>query len=123
MAEKRTLVSYKDLMIAVFSGGVAAIEALEGKYSKSSLRRAIKELKAANNPVVEDLENFFVSQGGTLGRGRGGPKIGDTRSYKVQQLKKGGGPFLRLPMDSLGVDKGAAVKVAFDEDTIVIKAA
>lgn len=52
-------------------------------------------------------------------RGRQPPVSGDRRRYRVQQLAEGG-PFLRLSMASLGLRKGDAAHVDFEDGRIVV---
>ena len=122
--EKRRNVSFKDVQIAYLMSGVSAIEALvtRGAVSKPTLRRTLSEL-AASGRNVEPLQRWVDEHLGVGapggGRGRSPAGAGDTRSYKAQQVKSGG-PFLRLPLDVLGVKKGGALHVRFERDSIVI---
>jgi hypothetical protein len=53
-------------------------------------------------------------------RGRPAAKVGDSRSYKVQQVGDGD-PFIRLPVALLGSVKGATVTVTFGPGVITVK--
>lgn len=119
--KKRTLISFKDVQLAYLLEGVDAVERQwqTGNVSKTTLRRAVKKLQESNEDVGE-LERWVAEHIGPIGRGRSSPMPGETRSYKVQQLNKGGGPFLRLPLDSLGVKREGIVRVHFDKDQIVV---
>lgn len=118
--KKRTLVSYKDVQLAYLLDGVAAVEKQwkKGNVSKATIRRAVKKLQEANEDVAE-LERWVAENIGPIGRGRSAPQPGETRSYKAQQIANGG-PFLRLPLDSLGIGKGKIVRVQFDKDRIIV---
>ncbi len=118
---KRTLVSYKDVQLAYLLEGVSAVERQwqTGNVSKATIRRAVKRLQESDEDVAE-FERWVAANIGPIGRGRSSPQPGETRSYKVQQLQNGGGPFLRLPIDSLGVKKEDIVRVQFDKDQIVV---
>jgi len=120
MSKKRALVSYKDIQIAYLVDGVAGVKALweADSASKSTIRRAVKQLQETKEDTSE-LERWVAENIGAIGRGRSAPQQGETRTYKAQQINNGG-PFLRLPLDSLGVKKGAVVRVKFDEDQIVV---
>ena len=117
---KRKLVSYKDIQIAFLMNGVDGVKQIwdSGNASKATVRRAVKLLQGTSSDTTE-LERWLADTVGAVGRGRTAPKAGETRSYKAQQIKNGS-PFLRLPLDSLGIEKGATVRVRFDDDRIVI---
>ncbi|MCP4500253.1 MAG: hypothetical protein GY822_09870 [Deltaproteobacteria bacterium] len=121
MAKKRVLISHKDLQIAFLLEGVDGVQKKydTGNVSKATLRRTIKSL-ADSGKDAADLERWYAENFGTLGRGRGAPTPGESRSYKVQQIRRSG-PFLRLPLDSLGVKKGDTVRVKFEDNTIGIE--
>lgn len=118
MANKRKLVSFKDIIIKIYTEGVSSLD--KNMASRATFRRAVKSLKASDKAsLAADLEAWYIKAFGSLGRGRGAPVNGETRSYRVQQIK-GSGPFLRLPLESLGVKKGDRVKVDFDTGLISI---
>ena len=54
-------------------------------------------------------------------RGRPAAKVGDTRTYKVQQVGDSD-PFIRLPVSLLGLGKGGVVAVTFGDGVISVKA-
>jgi len=57
------------------------------------------------------------------GRGRSGPEVGEDHFYKAQQAADGGAPYVRMPLDTLGVDKGGFVKASFRKgSTTLVKA-
>ena len=117
---KRTLVSFKDVQLAYLMDGVSAVEKLvtNGNASKSTVRRALKKLQESGRDV-SSLERWVAEHIGPIGRGRAAPVPGETRSYKVQQIKNSG-PFLRLPLDALSVKKGSVIRVNFETDRIVV---
>ena len=124
MSEKkstdRNLVSFKDVQIAYLMEGIEGVEKLmeSGQVSKPTIRRALKKFHETGT-VPAEFERWVAERVGPIGRGRSAPTIGETRSYKVQQIKNAG-PFLRLPLDSLHIDKGAVVRVRFEDDRIVV---
>jgi hypothetical protein len=89
-----------------------------GRASKATIRRALRELEASGRNV-EPLERWVTEHLGGSGRGRSAPSPGETRSYKAQQVKTGG-PFLRLPLDVLGVKKAGVIRVRFERDQIIV---
>lgn len=118
--ENRTLVSFKDVQLAYLMDGVAGVEKLSKaeQASKSTIRRALTKLKEGSRDV-SDLERWVAENVGPIGRGRAAPMAGEKRSYKVQQISNSG-PFLRLPLDSLGVKKREVIHVAFEDGRIVV---
>ncbi len=116
----RRLVSFKDVQLAYLTEGLVAVEDMvaEGKVSKDTLRRALRRFHEQGH-AADEFERFVAENAGPIGRGRTPPSVGDTRSYKVQQIK-GTGPFLRIPVDSLDVDKGGVVRVRFEDNKIVL---
>jgi hypothetical protein len=124
---KRTLVQFKDLvmsyMMADNDDKMSEIRELSAKTSitKATHRRAIKALEVSRNPVdVSSYKEWVNSEyGSSDGRGRSPPSIGERRVYKVQQIKSGG-PFIRLPLDSLKETKGGRADVLFEEGVIKV---
>lgn len=119
-------VSKSSLMIAMLSSNSSEdrMQALERlSPSKSILRKTADELRS-NEKLCEDLENYAIKQGFTAfaRRGRYSPQAGDTRVYNVQKIKEDV-TFIRLPLSSLGVDKGAKVRVDFEAGAITVRAA
>lgn len=112
--------SFKDVQIAYLMDGVPAVERLfeSDQVSRSTLRKALQELQKSGREA-RDLEQWVIAHIGAPGRGRSAPSAGEVRTYKAQQVKSGG-PFLRLPLDVLGVRKGSVVRVRFDHDQIVV---
>lgn len=117
---KQQLASFKDVQLAYLMEGVSAVEALvrAKRASPSTIRRALKKLQEAGSDVTA-LERWMAMNIGPIGRSRSAPAVGDLRSYKVQQVR-GTGPFLRLPLDCLGVEKGGVIWVQFDGEKIVV---
>lgn len=121
----KSLINFKDVQICFMSEGVEGVRnmhsTVEDGLSKSVLWAAINKMPAAQD--TEALRAFAVelygvpSQGG--GRGRSAPTVGTSRAYKAQQIKDGG-PFLRLPLDTLGAEKGQSIGVHFEEGRIVV---
>lgn len=118
--KKKNHASFKDVQIRFLMDGTDGVAGLyeNGDVSKATVRRALRELKASGRDTAS-LERWVVERFGSTGRGRAAPITGETRSYKAQQINTGG-PFLRLPLDVLGVEKGGAVRVTFTEDHIVV---
>ena len=116
----RRLVSFKDVQLAYLTEGISAVESMvaEGTVSKDTLRRALRRFHEQGR-ADDEFERFVAERAGPIGRGRTPPAVGETRSYKVQQIK-GTGPFLRIPVDSLDVAKGGVVRVRFEDERILL---
>lgn len=89
-----------------------------GKVSADTIRKSMKHL-AAIGRNIEPLATWIVSSLGSGGRGRSTPVKGEKRMYSAQQVKSGG-PFIRLPLESIGISKKQKVEVYFEGSRIVI---
>lgn len=118
--KRRTLASFKDVQLAYLMEGVPAVAALvrDDRASPTTVRRALKMLQESGSDVAA-LERWVATNIGPIGRSRSAPGVGEVRSYKVQQVK-GSGPFLRLPLDCLGVEKGGVIWVQFEGERIIV---
>lgn len=114
--------SYKDVQLTYLCDGIAEVKnKFNGKeISKASLRRAITELNKIGRSSAS-LTEFADSVLGSGSRGRSAPKVGDVRSYRVQKVK--GSLFIRMPLETLGVDKGDIVNVSFNSGNLNVVAA
>ncbi len=112
--------SYKDLQIAYLSDGVNAVEKLlkDGKASRGAVRKALDALRQ-QGAAAATLDDFVKTHIGQGRRGRSAPLVGTDRTYRAQKLNTGS-PFLRLPLEALGVKKGGLVTVRFERDRIVV---
>jgi len=121
----KSLTSYKDVQIAYMSGGIEGVRTLhegsEDGLSRTVLWNAINDMPAAFD--TEALRAFAVETRGeenqSGNRGRTAPTVGSTRNYSAQQVKTGG-PFLRLPLDTLGAEKSQDMQVSFEDGRIVV---
>lgn len=117
--------SKADLLIGVLSKNtleerVAVITALSP--SKSVVRKAAIELRT-NDDICGALEAYAATQGYSIfaRRGRYSPRVGETRVYNVQRVKDDA-TFIRLPLSSLGVDRGNKVRVDFENGAVIVRA-
>ncbi len=118
-AQKR--LSYKDVQIAYLADGVSAVEKLlkDGKTSRAAVRKALEALRQ-QGAAAATLDDFVKTHIGSSGRrGRSAPLVGSDRTYRAQKLETGS-PFVRLPLDALGVKKGGLVTVRFERDRIIV---
>lgn len=70
--------------------------------------------------ALEALRSELLGDSEPGERGRPAAKVGESRSYKVQQVGDGD-PFIRLPVSLLGAVKGGVVTVTFGTGTITVK--
>lgn len=112
--------SYKDIQIAYLSDGVAAVERLlkDGKASRAAVRKALDALRQ-QGAAAATLDDFVKTHIGQGRRGRSAPLVGTDRTYRAQKLATGS-PFLRLPLEALGVKKGGLVTVRFERDRVIV---
>lgn len=119
-------VSKSNLMIALLSAADQAsrMTTLERLAPSKPILRKTADALRANEKICEDLETYAIRNGYTAfaRRGRFAPQAGDTRIYNVQKIKEDV-TFIRLPLSSLSVDKGAKVRVDFEAGAIVVRAA
>lgn len=117
---KKRGITHKDVVIMFLAEGLSLIEKnfQSGKVTITALRRAALDLKESY-PERSDLLTAFVDNLPPAGRGRTAPKAGDERDYKAQKIGTNE-PFLRLPLSVLGVKKGEAVTVLFQEGVLKV---
>ena len=117
-ASKR--LSYKDIQIAYLADGVGAVEKLlnEEKASRAAVRKALEALRQ-QGAAAATLDDFVKTHIGAGRRGRSAPLVGTDRTNRAQKLATGS-PFVRLPLESLGVKKGGVVTVRFERDRIIV---
>lgn len=117
---KRSTFSFKDVQIEYLMNGVHSIERLhqDGKASTATIRRALTNLRNGGREVSQ-LEQWVQENLGVGTRGRTAPQAGQERIYRAQQIKTSG-PFLRLPLSALNINKGQVVSVRFEQDQIVV---
>jgi len=122
-AEHGPRVTSKDFQIAFLTSGMDGVEKLDDSPAARSSRRAvllrtIEDLRRGGQGVVA-LEEYVDSKYEARVRGRVVPTVGAERGYKVQQLRDDS-VFLRLPLSTLAVKKGAIVNVSFEADRVVV---
>lgn len=132
---KREIITYKDLFMAYVMGGWSKVQEIisKTKIGKKTHLQAIEALEKAGNDVTQYQEWVEENFGSSNAPGRTAPVVGEDRPYKVQRLPKKdkdgkktgemGGPFIRLPLDSLGLgddDVEQFVSAAFKDGKIEI---
>ncbi|MBH1989051.1 MAG: hypothetical protein I8H75_04800 [Myxococcaceae bacterium] len=118
---RRQKSSYKDLQIVYLSEGVSAISKLYagGTASSIAIKKALRAL-AVNKQINLDSFERWVVQNLPTHRGRATPKEGSRRIYRAQRVHNSG-PFLRLPLNSLKIEKGELISVKFEKNQIVVQ--
>ena len=110
--------TYFHLIIDYLVDGIGAVDRRVAKENvqKATVMRAVKELKETHPDQLPMFEAWAKER---FPRGKKAPVAGESRNYKAQKVKDGN-PFLRLPLDVLGIGKGDIATVAFDGDVIKV---
>ena len=108
-----------------FFGGNKAIEEhhAENPIPRKTFQNSVDAVRALDEKKADQLERLMERLAPVIegpGRGRQAPKVGDERGFKTQQTKVGG-PFLRIPTDTLGLAKGEVARVVFEDGEIRIR--
>ena len=105
--------SWKDVLLELSGpSGLAGVALLNA--SRPVLRKAMQQLKDRNDENYKKLEGWcFQTHGFKLDNyDARAPKDGETRSYKAQG-NENETPFLKIPLDVLGIKKGEYGNVRF----------
>ena len=111
------------LMLTEGTDGVTRLHDKPGCEIAPSTFDGAVELLASQPQQREALEALraqILGDDAPGERGRPAAKIGDSRSYKVQQVNDSD-PFIRLPVSLLGLVKGQSATVFFDNGVIRVK--
>jgi hypothetical protein len=115
----RKLISFKDVALAYFRGGVEAIEAMSPAPSADTMLRTIQFVQQGGNDTHE-LEDFYGRTYTEGTRGRSAPEPGEDRTYKVQQHGDEI-PWIRVPLHTLGDVTPEEVRASFAEGSVLIQ--
>lgn len=126
--KRSEFVTKKDVIIAsLIDGGLEALlqRNKKRKIQKAVLTGAAQELEAlgktkAASAIKSIVEEMHPNSGK---RGRGTPEEGETRTYSAQRLNKTSAVWVRVPVNSLGIDAQGKVSVKFEKGKIVVTAA
>lgn len=121
-------ISHEKVQLAFMrEGGVDAVRDLYDRelVSAHSIKRALREMRAASHdsPAVlyandlDELEDWMREVGILVERNRR-PQAGDVRRYRAQLVE--GALVLRLPLDTIEVEKGGEVEAHFFNGSIKI---
>ena len=109
-------------LMMLVGGGTAAVRELHGKsgIAAATFAKAVDLLEGKPEAASElaDLAEELLPAGNGQ-RGRPSVAIGDSRSYRTQEVGDTG-CFIRLPVGLLGASKGEAVKVTFATGKITV---
>mgnify|MGYP003151801846 CR=1 FL=1 len=109
--------NFKDVQICYILEGIEGIAKLAPLPGKKTLIQAVNGL-TSRGLECDDLLSFTASNYPVgNGRGRASIAIGESRTYKVQNVK-GSGAFIRLPLSTLKVKKGDVVTVTFKDGSV-----
>jgi hypothetical protein len=116
-------ITSKDIEIAFLINTIDGVKELF-KGNKTPGKKVINtavEALASNGLEVDDLRVLGASLYPSSGKGRGKtqPTVGEKRQYSVQKVKNSA-PFIRLPLSTLNVERGALVTVQFKDGAIVV---
>lgn len=125
MSKKRTRYTVPTLTLEYLIQGNSVFgEALgAGTTTWATLHKVVDKLSKYNKTKAAEAAAWIEENEpeSTGAKGRTPPAPGDTRTYSVQKLNKGGGRFIRLPVDLLSNDKKDTVIVEYHENKIVIR--
>lgn len=122
---RKVRVTAQNVAFLALTEGVQSVAAL---HAKPGCEIAPATFDAAVDLLASQPETaaaLSAMRGELLGddtpgeRGRPAAKVGDSRTYKVQQVGDGD-PFIRLPVSLLGAVKGGTVTVTFGRDGITV---
>jgi len=122
------MISNKDVKLAFFMNKLPGVEALckQSNPSVNVMRTAIADLEADDVPGITKLRKFVDENypEPEKGHSRKPVELGETRSYKAQTKGKDveTEPFVRVPVELLGIAKGQPVDITFNDGQIVLRA-
>jgi hypothetical protein len=113
--------SWKDVCFEFATTGLSGVAALNA--SRPVLREAMRQLQERGQDFSK-LEDWCQETHGfgLNNRGTRAPRAGERRAYRSQKMRERGSPFVKIPLNALGVaDAGVSVEVVFSDDKIVIE--
>lgn len=122
---RKVRVTSQQVAFLMLTEGPAGVERLHSKpgheIAPATFDGAVELLagQPAHREGLEALRSQILGDSEPGERGRPAAKVGDSRTYKVQQVGDGD-PFIRLPVALLGAVKGGTVTVTFGRDGITV---
>ena len=124
---RKVRVTAQSVAFVTITEGVDAVLAMHAKpgheIAPATFDAAVKLLdgQPEDQKALEALRSELFGEGGSGERGRPAAKIGESRTYRVQEVNDSGA-FIRLPVGLLGLAKGGTATVTFDNGVIRVKA-
>jgi hypothetical protein len=123
-ANKKRVTAQDVAMLMLVGGGVEAVTRLHESAGivAGTFDKAVELLAASpeNADALADLRDSLFASEGTGARGRPAVAIGQTRTYRVQEVGDTGA-FIRLPVGLLGLEKGQTATVSFENGKITVR--
>lgn len=120
---KKRVTAQDVAMLMLVGGGVDAVKALHVSAGivAGTFDKAIELLGASpeNADALADLRDELFASEGNGARGRPAVQIGQSRTYRVQEVGETGA-FVRLPVGLLGLAKGSTATVTFQDGRIIV---
>jgi hypothetical protein len=121
---KKRVTAQDVAMLMLVGGGVEAVTRLHETAGivAGTFDKAVELLAASpeNADALADLRDSLFASEGSGARGRPAVTIGQTRSYRVQEVGETGA-FIRLPVGLLGLQKGQTATVSFENGKITVR--
>ena len=127
---RKVRITAQQVAFLALTEGVAAVETLHNKpgceIAPATFVGALKLLEGSTQQQKEahaDLAALAdaLAPESSGERGRPAAKVGESRTYRVQEVNDSGA-FIRLPVGLLGLAKGGVATVTFDNGVIRVKA-
>jgi len=106
--------TYKDVMFTAVTAGLSAVQTLaeDNELSRQVLEKACAGLAATGQDVTKFAAYIVETHGEKGERGVSAVENGETRTYKAQQVKDGA-VHARIPLVTLGLEKGELADAVF----------
>ena len=121
---KKRVTAQDVAMLMLVGGGVEAVQRLHDSAGivAGTFDKAVELLAASpeNADALADLRDTLFASEGSGARGRPAVAIGQSRTYRVQEVGETGA-FIRLPVGLLGLAKGQSANVHFEDGKITVR--
>ncbi len=126
---RKAPVTHKDLTIAFYLSGISEVARMVANHTNATevLGKVSDQIRAKgqDSSEIDALRDTFADANVPGQRGRKPVAVGESRSFKVQQIEdkttgEMGDTFLRLPVGPLNVPKGASILATYEDGRIVL---
>lgn len=121
---KKRVTAQDVAMLMLVGGGVEAVQRLHDTAGivAGTFDKAVELLAASpeNADALADMRDALFGSEGAGARGRPAVAIGQSRTYRVQEVGETGA-FIRLPVALLGLAKGQVATVHFEDGKITVR--